>query len=138
MMGQKEIHEYLTTRFPDITVAENFGYTFFLYADEVFTPFATIAQSDNEQDRVSALNRDGVFRLNIGIGKDRFRSLCGDTTSADYTRLNVIMPHPHYAAQHFICVLNPEGDTLEVILECLDEAYQLAKSRYDKRHIAKS
>jgi hypothetical protein len=58
--------------FAGVDVAEGFGYTFFFYDPgeqrrrKKRFPFATIAKQDNEHDRVSNLNRPGVFRLNIG------------------------------------------------------------------------
>jgi hypothetical protein len=72
-------------------------------------PFATLSASDNEYDRFSNLDREGVFRLNIGVSKNTFHSLFGsapiDRSDYDFTVLDKIMPHPEYAAQQFICVL---------------------------------
>jgi hypothetical protein len=43
------------------------------------------------------------------------------------------MPHPEYAAQHFVCVLNPSDTTLETVRALLAEAYELAVLRHARR-----
>jgi len=133
-MTPDQITCYIKSHLEQTTLAENFGYTFFFYADDQVVPFASFSESDNEHDNVSQLNREGVYRLNIGVSKERFKELCGEPVAAwDYTRLNVFIPHPHYAAQHFICVLNPEGANLDIVRECLQEAHDIAKRRYENR-----
>src|SRR5690606_38751308 len=88
---------------------ENFGYTFFFVGDDHRLPFVTIGHSDNEFDTVSNLNREGVFRINIGVSKTTYESLLANPDSADidYSVLNVFLPHPHYAKQNFVCILTP-------------------------------
>jgi hypothetical protein len=39
--------------------------------------FATIKESDGPNDKASNLDREGVFRLSIGIGKKNYQSLFG-------------------------------------------------------------
>jgi hypothetical protein len=77
-------------------------------------PFATIVTKDyGDFDASSNLNRPGVFRLNIGLSKQTFQTMFGHAAesvnngSFDFTALNQIMPHPVYAAQHWVCILNP-------------------------------
>ena len=100
-------------------------------------PFATIATADYEYDRVSNLDRPGVFRLNIGVSKQTFQALFGtgkvDVSAYDFTALDKIMPHPEYAAQNFVCVLSPSDLTLERVRALLAEAYELAVRRHSKR-----
>jgi hypothetical protein len=92
-------------------------------------------------DRASNLNRSGVFRLNIGIGKDTYRSLFGPQpsppgaggvvdTGHDFTTLDQILPHPVYAPQSWVCVLNPSDATFEAVRPLHAEAYDLAVRRY--------
>jgi hypothetical protein len=79
-----------------------------------------------------------VFRLNIGISKQTFQSLFGtakvDAGAYDFTALDVIMPHPHYAQQHFICVLSPSEATFERIRPLLAEAHDIAVRRYTSQN----
>ncbi len=74
-MTEAEIAQYIFDTFPGVETAENLGYTFFFYGADHNLPFATLATADNDYDRVSNLNRPGVFRLNIGVGKQTFQSL---------------------------------------------------------------
>jgi Family of unknown function (DUF6194) len=134
---ETEIAEYIVNTFPGVETAENFGYTFFFYGSDRMLPFATLASSDNEGDRVSNLDRPGVFRLNIGVSKQTFQSLFGaqrvDLGNYDYTALDRIMPHPDYAPQSYICVLNPSAATFERVRTFLAEAYELARVRAARR-----
>ena len=110
-MTEDDIAQYIAGTFAGVETATNFGYFFFFYGSDHKLPFATLASSDSVYDNVSNLDRPGVFRLNIGVTKQTFRSLFGTNavgeSSYDLTALDCIMPHPHYAGQHFICVLNP-------------------------------
>ncbi|QDV34814.1 DUF6194 family protein [Tautonia plasticadhaerens] len=135
-MDAKAMVSFLLDAFPGVETTEAFGYKFFFYADERRLPFATLASSDNEHDRVSNLDRPGVFRLNIGVSRETFQDLFGaskvDVSSYDFTELDRIMPHPDYAAQNFVCVLNPE-ESLEAVRSLLTEAYGLAVRRHERR-----
>jgi len=95
-------------------------------------PFVTIATVDNDYDRVSNLDRDGVFRLNIGISKTTFDRLLpgADHPPADYTSLDVFLPHPDYAKQHFVCILNPSADNTDAATQLILEAYSIAAARF--------
>lgn len=127
---------YIRDTFPGVETTQAYGYEFFFYADERKLPFATLASSDSEYDRVSNLDRPGVFRLNIGISRETFHALFGtnkvDVSSYDFTALDMISPHPEYAAQNFVCVLSPE-ETWETVRSLLAEAYSLAVSRHERR-----
>jgi hypothetical protein len=137
-MTEVSITDYITETFSKVETTTDSGYTFFFYRSERKLPFATIASSDNEHDKVSDLNRPGVFRLNIGVSKQTFQSLFGeakiDPTGYDYTALDQLMPHPDYFAWHFICVLNPSEATMERVKAFLAEAYDLARIRAGDRN----
>ena len=136
-MNETTITQYITDTFTGVETAQNFGYTFFFYRSDHKMPFATLAASDNDYDRVSNLDRPGVFRLNIGVSKETFQSLFstdGVTLSDyDFTALDRIMPHPEYAAQYFVCVLSPSEATFQAIKPLLAEAYAIAVRRQAKR-----
>lgn len=139
-MNEREIAQYIIDSFADVETTENFGYTFFFYRDDHMLPFATIATIDQEFDNISDLARPGVFRLNVGVSRQTFEALFGaDGPPAggyDYTALDTLMPHPEYAAQSFLCVLNPGDATAERLRPLLAEAYELAVRRYNRRHPA--
>ena len=114
---------------------ENFGYTFFFVGDDHRLPFVTIGHSDNEFDTVSNLNRDGIFRINMGVSKKTFESLIPDTKSEsiDYSSLDVFLPHPHYAKQNFVCILNPTQSNVDITKQLILEAHSIAKARFQRR-----
>ncbi|PSK91181.1 DUF6194 family protein [Taibaiella chishuiensis] len=129
------IEQYITTRLPGATRLESAGYIFYFYGQEQMMPFLTLATADQEGDRDSNLDREGVYRVNIGLPKEQYQGLLPHTGAApDYTALNVWMPHPHYAKQYYVCILNPEGDNLSRSFGLIDAAYNLAQKRYEKKH----
>ena len=112
-------------------------------------PFVTLVTSDL-YDQFSNLNRPSIFRLNIGIGKQTFRSLFGDParsssrdsaalsggneSSSDFTALDQIMPHPVYGRMFWVCVLTPSSETFETkVQQLLAEAYSIAASKHKRR-----
>ena len=132
-MDESSLTRYITDTFAEVETANSFCYTFFFYSTDHMLPFATLISADNEFDRVSNLDRPGVFRLNIGIKKQTFQALFGtnriDINNYDFTALNTVMPHPDYAPQSFVCVLNPSGETLQKVQQLLAEAYEIAARR---------
>ena len=136
-MDETTTANYITDTFAGVETTTTWGYTFCFYGPDRKLPFATIAGADNEHDCVSDLDRPGVFRLNIGVGRQTFQALFGaesvDVGAYDFTALDTVMPHPFYAAQHFVCVLNPGDATLEQVRALLAEAYGLAVRRHTRR-----
>ncbi len=133
-MNQSEL-EAFTAALDNVSRTEAYGYTFFFVGDDHMVPFVTLADSDNEHDAVSHLNRAGVFRINIGVSRATFQALVGEVNreAVDHTALNVFLPHPHYAAQNFICILNPEGENAEQTKAYIVEAHGLATARLARR-----
>jgi len=136
-MDETFITSYITSTFENVETTINMGYTFFFYRDDHMHAFVTIASTGNEYEKISNLDRPGVYRLNIGVSREMFQSMFGtgktDTSVYDFTALDTLMPHPDYSSQHFICVLSPSDATFERIRPMLAEAYELAKKRYNKR-----
>ena len=136
-MDETSVVNYITETFPGVETTTNFGYIFFFYRSDHILPFATLISSDQDYDRFSNLDRPGVFRLNIGVSRETFQSLFGtakvDVSSYDFTALDVIMPHPEYAQQSFICVLSPSEATFERVRALLAEAYDIAVRRFTRR-----
>jgi hypothetical protein len=126
-MNQSEIEAFVAA-FDNVQRTENFGYTFFFVGDDNIVSFVTIADSAN-------LNRDGVFRINIGVSRTTFQTLLGESSSepVDYSLLNTFLPHPHYAKQHYICILNPSGPNIEKTKTLISEAYAIAAARFARK-----
>lgn len=129
-MDQAEVEKFVAG-LENVQREENFGYVFFFVGDDHCLPFVTIANSDYDYDNGSNLDREGVFRVNIGLSKDTYNNLIGESGAepVDYTALNVFLPHPDYSRQHFVCILNPSGDHTEVTRKLIEEAHSIAAAR---------
>lgn len=132
-MNQADVEQFVTG-LPNVQQTENYGYQFFFVGDDHRLPFVTIANTDAEYDNASNLNRDGVFRINIGVSKETFTGLTSHFAedNIDYTALNTFLPHPDYAPQSWICILNPEGDNIEQTKRLIEEAHAIAATRYER------
>jgi hypothetical protein len=134
-MNQAEVETFVAGM-QDVQREDNYGYVFFFVGDDHLMSFVTIANADNEWDSVSNLDRDGVFRVNIGVGRETFDQLIGksfESEPLDYSALNTFLPHPEYAKQNFICILNPEGENVEKIKELISEAHAIAAKRAGRK-----
>jgi hypothetical protein len=138
-MDPTAVSRFITTEFSGVEVAEASGDTFFFAGPDRRMPFATLVTGDH-YDTVSNLDRPGVFRLNIGVSRATFKSLFGPDparagpdgiveTGHDFTALDRIMPHPVYAPQFWVCVLNPGPETWETVRSLLTEAHARAARR---------
>ena len=139
-MDEAVITQYITDTFAGVETTTAYDYTFFFYGTERKLPFATLAAADNEYDRVSNLDRPGVFRLNIGVSKQTFQALFGtgtlDVRAYDFTKLDTMLPHPEYAPQSWVCVLSPHDATFqETVQTLLAEAYDGAVKRHAGQHL---
>jgi hypothetical protein len=126
------ISRYITTTFPDVDVVGIEGMRFFSLDPEKHWPnFATLVWSD-DSDTVSDLSRPGVFRLSMGLDRSTFERIA-DAAEAkpDYTLLDRVLPHPDYAKQRWVAILNPSEATFEeIVVPLLLEAHdRLAAQR---------
>jgi len=119
---------------PETDFIEIPGASFFsLDPEKHFPNFATLVTTDEfDGDQVSNLSaRPRVFRLNIGVGRESFDRLVGGLTAPDYAAFDRFLPHPVYAKQRWISILNPSDKTFrDVIVPLLTEAHdRLASAR---------
>jgi Family of unknown function (DUF6194) len=152
-VDQDAIIQYITQTFEGLDILRpndgpGAGDTFFYYDPlrdidpSKRLPFATIVVKNyGEFDHLSQLDRPDVFRLNIGVTRETFVKLTGhppteDATSAvgyDFAALDRLMPHPVYAPQSWLCVLNPTAETFEEIKPLLVEAYSRQRADVERR-----
>lgn len=120
------IRDWITATYPDTVVAEALGATFFSLDQRHWPNFATIVTTDeHDMGNPSDLARPGVFRLNIGVGKATFERLVGAMTDPDYAALDRVIPHPVYAKQRWVAILNPSRATFEeTVKPLIDEAHE--------------
>jgi len=132
-MTPSAITDYILDTLPGTQLEALKGTTYFFYDVERKRPFVTIV-TENEHDQVSALDRPGVFRLNIGVRRSTYEALFGEPpewpkdtgivdTGHDFTTLNELMPHPVYASMGWVCILSPSDEKFEEIKPLLAEAH---------------
>lgn len=132
------IHRYILETYPDTIVAAIEGGTFYSCDPANFPNFATVVTSDAFDD-ASNLSRPGAFRLNIGLSRDTFQRLVGEQEAPAYTALDQLMPHPVYAKQHYVSILNPSADAFEdVIKPLLEEAQARTAAQYARREAGRA
>lgn len=113
------------------------GDSFFFYGDESTMPFATILTGNYPGfDERSDLDRDGVFRLNVWVSPATAHAAAGeppvDPDEFDYSVLDRVIPHPVYARQSWVSVLNPDS-TDDQVRALLTEAHERAAERESRR-----
>lgn len=133
-MGIEEIKDYIIENFERVHIMESGNDLFFMHDKDAKMPFATIVASDNEYDHVSHLDRDGFYRLNVGIDKKQFETLFENIpkkkgigayldSDMDFTKEDKILPHPVYGSMYWVCVVNPSKETFESLKEYLTISY---------------
>jgi hypothetical protein len=112
-------------RYPETFVAEALGATFFSLDEKHWPNFATIVTTDeHDEGTPSDLARPGVFRVNIGVGRETFERLVGSMEAPDHAAFDRLLPHPVYARQRWISILNPSDATFrDIVLPLVAEAH---------------
>ena len=106
----------------------------------------TVKEKDGDNDKSSNLDRENVYRVNIGVRKttfiERFGAVpkrpakgCTVDSNYDFSAIDQIIPHPVYAWMGWICSLNPSKETFEELKPLIQEAYEYAKEKFKKRKI---
>ncbi len=147
-MKPEKIVEKIVSDFDGVIPKSSWGETSLFYNPGKVFPngvyFCTIKEKDGDNDKASQLDRDGVFRLSIGISKTTYENRFGlkpkrpakggiIDTGHDFTALNELMPHPIYGWMSWIQVLNPSISTFENILPLITEAHSNAVIKFNKK-----
>ena len=107
---------YITETFAGVDTVSAMGATFFSLDPEKHWPnFATIVTTD-EHDVGSPSNLDArpeAYRLNIGVSGATFERLVGGDPEPDYAAIDRLIPHPVYARQHWVAIVNPSAESFE-------------------------
>jgi hypothetical protein len=130
------VHVFVATE-ANAAPKASWGDTFFFYGTDRRYPMpcATIVTHDYPgHDTASDLNRPGIFRLNIGLSRENFAALFGENAeSYDFRATDLLMPHPVYAGQSWVCILNPSDATFTGIHPLLQDAYSHAVKMTERR-----
>ncbi len=147
-MRPEEIVDRLTGRFDGLAPKASWGETSLFYnpglvlANGVY--FCTIKEHDGANDRSSGLDRSEVFRLALGLPAERYERLFGSrpvrpakgaavSTGHDFTRLDVVTPHPIYAWMGWIQVLNPSEETFVSMESLFVDSYDDVVRKFEAR-----
>ena len=121
-------------RYPETVTASAMGATFFSLDASHWPNYATIVTTDEHDEGAPSRlsDRPGVFRLNLGVSRPTFERVAraaGDTP--DHAEFGRLLPHPVYAKQLWISILNPTDRQFEdVVVPLLAEAHdRLAAQR---------
>ncbi|MFD6752216.1 DUF6194 family protein [Micromonospora gifhornensis] len=117
------------------------GDRFFHVGPDRRQPFATIVEHDVPGfDEASQLDRPGVFRLNLDLGRTEFERRFGfppkdfeeHRHEFDFARLDTVVPHPGYALYGFASVVMPGPHLLPEVDQLLAVAHARAVDRHER------
>lgn len=147
-MQVKEIVSIIENSFEGVIPKSSWGETALFYNPGKIMPngvyFCTLKEKNGENDKASKLDREGVFRLSIGITQETYEKLFGRKpkrppkggivdTGHDFTALNEIMPHPIYGWIYWVQVLSPSQSTFESLFPLIAEAHANAVVKFNKK-----
>ena len=143
-----DIIDYVQSTYNGTVIDYNWGDRGIFYNPDNRLPrgihIMTFKVKDSRKDKVSGLNRKGIYRLNMGISKESFNRIFGSTpprpkvggtanTEYDYQQLDRIMPHPKFGWMAWLSVLNPGQATFETLKPLVEESYKLARKKYGNK-----
>ncbi len=139
LMDEVAVLDYIKTEFADVELLMADGNAFIYYSpehtipDKTF-PWATLVTNDL-YDKYSDLDRPGVYRLNVGVGKTRFEQLFPQPGEPwDYKLQNRLMPHPEYGHLNWVCIVSPSKEQFDTaVAPLLKEAYETAVRNYERK-----
>ena len=129
--GPETIVDHILQTYPETDVVEAMSAWFFSLDPEKHWPnYATIVTTD-DHDQASDLAREGAFRLNLGVDRETFERIAATDPDPDFTAFDRLFPHPVYAAQRWISIVNPSDTTWhEVVIPLIALAHdRLAAQR---------
>ncbi|WP_316015873.1 DUF6194 family protein [Roseobacter sp. HKCCA0434] len=105
---------------------------------------ATVKTKDGANDRASALDRPGIFRLNIGVPPAVCEALFGRrptrpsrrgivNTRHDFAATDTLTPHPVYGWMGWVAILNPSERRWPHLAELIDAAHAKGAAAASKR-----
>ncbi|SNR91741.1 hypothetical protein SAMN05446037_1001408 [Anaerovirgula multivorans] len=147
-MKPKDILEYCLENLEGTILIESWGEKGIFYnPNQVLKRgvyVLTVKEKDGNNDKGSNLDRENIYRVNVGLRKSSFKKIFGEipkrpnaacivNMNYDFTELNKIIPHPVYAWMGWISVLNPSKETFEILKPLIQEAYEYSKEKFKKR-----
>ena len=147
-MTAKQLENWILDNYNGVIVKDAYRERSFFYNPDGTLPkgiyFATIKESDGPNDKASNLNRDGIYRLSIGVGKKQYQHLFGEIPKRpakgniveldfDFTTTGMFLPHPIYAWLGWVSINNPVNKNFELVRDLLDISYRNALTKFSKK-----
>lgn len=93
--------------------------------------FATIVTKNTlGWDEASDLDRPGAFRVNLNVGREHVPAL---NDEVDHRERDRILPHPQYATQGWVSIIEPGPATDDELVRLLEMAHSRAAARHRSR-----
>ncbi len=130
---------------------DNYGYVDYSYTpyeqkllysqNNISIFFLNIQEFDTDDDNFSDLNHPDKYRLSLCLIKDEYNKLFSKSCSynekyicykeCDYTKPDIVMPHPLKSKEYFIQCISPSKDMFEKVLkELISLSYKRARQEY--------
>lgn len=108
---------------------------------EISAFFLEILEFDTDDDNFSDLNHPDKYRLSLCLTKDEYNKLFNNSCpyhekyicykECDYTKPDIVMPHPLKSKEYFIQCISPSKDIFEKVLkELISLSYKRARQEY--------
>ena len=79
---------------------------------------------EHDEGAPSNLAREGVYRVNVGVDRQTFERLVGGIVDPDHAAFDRFVPHPVYARQRWISILNPVHETVrDTLMPLISEGH---------------
>jgi hypothetical protein len=146
----EKIVNLITSTLDDIVPKSSWGETSLFYNPGKRLPhgvyFCTIKEKNGDNDKSSALDREGVFRVSVGLSKISYEQRFGAkpkrpekggtvNTGDDFTHIDTLMPHPIYAWMSWVQILSPSKASFETLFPLIKEAHKNATIKFKKHKL---
>ena len=131
---QDEMIQLIRGAFPDAVVASIDSAVFFSLDESHWPNFVTVVWTDeHDEGAPSDLARDGVYRVNVGVDRETFERLVGSSEDPDYAAFDRFVPHPVYAKQRWISVVNPSHATVrDTLMPLIAQGHERLAARRNR------
>jgi len=144
----EEIIDYIEENLEGVIPKSSWGETSLFYNPGKVLPngvyFCTIKEKNGANDLASELDREGVFRLSIGLTKEAYQQQFGQKpkrpakgciidTGHNFTALDTLMPHPIYGWMSWAQILSPKESSFTEIHPLIKDAHANAIIKFNKK-----
>ena len=147
-LSPQHVGQAILATYDGVVPVQSWGETSFFYNPGLALVrgayFCTLKDHDGENDRASALDRPGVYRLSFGVTQSTYVRIFGPRPTRSgkggvvegawqFTALDRLTPHPVYAWMGWLSILNPTAPTFAELQPLLGEAHRRARATFDRR-----